>query len=156
MITVERSIAVRRPQSAVFDILAEMDRYPDFFVGITRWESLGSVRHGVGDRFRVLMSVGSIEAGGTVRVTAWTDQRTIAWTGETGIRQQGSWLLRPAAQGTEVTVRLGFDLAGPLGGIVERIASITIGRKLDATLSALRHLTEYPTDRTARELPASG
>ena len=144
MITVARTTTVHRPAGDVFAVIADMTRYPDLIVGITRWDPVGAVAGGVGDRHRVLMAVGSIEAGGIVRITAWRPDRTIGWTAETGVRQQGSWLLSPTPAGTEVTLRLGFDLAGPVGGLVERIASISVGRKLAATLATLRHVVEHP------------
>jgi carbon monoxide dehydrogenase subunit G len=33
-----RSIEVEREPGAVFDLLADPSRFPEFFVGITRWE----------------------------------------------------------------------------------------------------------------------
>ncbi|HEX2296610.1 MAG TPA: SRPBCC family protein, partial [Actinomycetota bacterium] len=70
MKTIRRSIAIDAPRDRVFDLVDDPGRYPEFFVGITKWEPRSKKRRGVGAKYRVLMQVGSIEAGGTIRVTA--------------------------------------------------------------------------------------
>ena len=64
-----QGILIERKPADVFGLISDPARYPDFFTGITRWEPRSSKRRGLGARFRVLMRVGSIEAGGTVRIT---------------------------------------------------------------------------------------
>lgn len=141
MKTVRRSLLIEKPPSEVFDLIDDTDRYPEFFVGMTRWQPRSENKSGVGARFRVLMKVGSIEAGGTVRVTEWTRPESIAWVYEEGIHQHGRWELQPRDAGTEVTLEVGFDLSGgPVGRLVEQIAGRIVGRNLTATLLAARRL----------------
>jgi ribosome-associated toxin RatA of RatAB toxin-antitoxin module len=108
-----RSTDVDREPEAVFDLLADPARYPEFFVGITRWERCSTKERGLGAEFRVLMRVGSIEAGGMVRVTDWQEPLTIAWRSERGTEQHGRWTVTPHENGhTEVTLEIAYDLAG--------------------------------------------
>ena len=100
MKTVTRSIVIDRSPDEVFDLIDAPERYPEFFVGLTKWDSLTEQRTGVGARYRVLMRVGSIEAGGTVRVTEWSEGEFIAWEWETGIHQEGRWTLQPSGSTT--------------------------------------------------------
>ena len=138
-----RRTSVDRPPSAVFDLISDPDRYPEFFVGITRWEPASSKRRGVGARFRARMKVGSIEAGGMVRVTEWQRDRRIAWTSERGIPQRGGWRLRKRDGGTELTLEIEADLSGgPVGRVVDLVVGRIVGRNMAATLAAARRILE--------------
>lgn len=139
---VERSIVVGGSPSEVFALVSDPARYCEFFQGVTRWKPL-SENTGLGARYRVLMQVGSIEAGGTVRVTEWVSEQTIAWEAETGVRQRGSWTLDDDPSGTRVTLAVEYSLSGgPAGWLVERMAGRIVGRHLWATLLAARRIIE--------------
>ena len=147
MTVLRRTVLIRRESAAVFAVLEDLSRYPDFFRGITRWQPCTDQTSGVGATFRVLMQVGSIEAGGTIRITKWEPSSVIAWTAERGARQQGRWQLEPVGTGTRLTLEIGFDLAGPLRWPVERLAGRIVGRNIHATLLALRRILEQPVNR---------
>lgn len=138
-----KAIEIDRDASAVFELVDDPGRYPDFFVGITKWEPRSKRRRGVGARYRVLMKVGSIEAGGTVRVTRRVENELIEWEAQQGIRQSGRWLLRDRGAGTELALEIEFDLSGgPVGAIVERFAGRIVARNMWGTLLAARRLLE--------------
>lgn len=82
-------IVVERAPAEVWNLISDAARYPDFFKGLTHWK-LVSEKPGLGARYRVLMQVGSIEAGGTVAVTEWKNSKVIRWESEQGIHQRGS------------------------------------------------------------------
>jgi uncharacterized membrane protein len=140
---VERGITVDRPVQDVFDLVSDATRLPDFFVGLTRWEPSTSKLRGKGARFRVRMKVGSIEAGGEIRIARWEPPRLITWESVRGIPQRGAWRLREVDGGTELRVELEYDLSGgPLGWLVDRLVGRIVGRNLTATLMAARRLLE--------------
>ena len=144
MIRLERSIVIERPASDVFALVSEPSRYPEFFAGITKWESRSDKKRGIGARFRVLMKVGSIEAGGTINVTNWEDDAVIAWSSDQGIRHKGQWTLDQRGGSTELTLLMEYELAGgPVGWFVERVAGRIVGRNLTATLLGARRLLEH-------------
>src|SRR5688572_5500269 len=89
-----RSIVVGANPSKVFEVVSDPGRYREFMVGVTRWDPRSKRRRGKGARFKVLMKVGAIEAGGVVRITEWEPGRRIAWTAETGLEHEGRWELR--------------------------------------------------------------
>lgn len=135
-----QKITVEQPPEAVWDLISDPDRYPDFFKGLTEWKLL-TEETGAGARYRVLMQVGSIQAGGIVSVTAWEQPGSIRWESVRGIHQRGAWKLRPVAAGTELTLEIGFDLSGgPVGRLVEAIAGRIVARNMWATLLAARRL----------------
>ena len=141
---IRRSVLIRRDVRAVWDVVSDIGRYPEFFRGVTRWQACSDLTAGVGACYRVLMQVGAIEAGGTVCTTEWVEQSRIAWRAERGIDQWGSWRLEPLADGTRLTLQVGFALAGPLRWPVERLAGRIVARHLSATLLGARRLSESP------------
>ena len=143
MKSIRKSIVVEAPRGRVFELVDDPARYPEFFAGITKWEPRSKKRKGIGAKYRVLMQVGSIEAGGTVRVTERRVNQSIEWSWEQGIRQSGRWSLRDAPCGTELTLDVRYDLSGgPLGRLVEHLTGRIVERNLWATLLAARRLLE--------------
>lgn len=144
MIRIERSTLIERDADEVFALVSDPSRYPEFFAGISKWEPRSEKTRGIGARFRVLMKVGSIEAGGTISVSNWEEGRLISWASETGVRQKGQWALEPKGKATELTLLMEYELAGgPIGWLVERIAGRIVGRNLTATLLGARRVLEH-------------
>ena len=65
-----KSVLIDARPKAVFDLVSDSDRYDEFIVGVTRWEPRSKKKRGKGARFKILMKVGSIQAGGIVGITA--------------------------------------------------------------------------------------
>jgi|SRR5437588_5463806 len=145
MIRIERSLEVEREPEAVFALISDPLRFPEFFNGITRWELCSTKQRGLGAEYRVLMKVGSIEAGGVIRVTDWQEPRTIAWRSERGTHQRGRWTVTPHEDGTtELALEITIDLAGGLiGRLVERVVGRIVGGNMAATLLAARRILVY-------------
>lgn len=142
MRTLFQRVLIERDIGRVFDLVSDPGCYPEFFSGLSQWRPL-SDEVGLGARYRVLMRVGSIDAGGTVMVTEWEPPRTIAWEWEEGIHQFGRWRLREIEGATELSLDISFDLSGgPVGALVERLAERTLARNLRASLLAARRLLE--------------
>lgn len=142
MRTLYQRVLIERDIRRVFDLVSEPACYPEFFSGLSRWSPL-SDEVGLDARYRVLMRVGSIDAGGIVKVTEWEPPRTIAWEWEEGIHQFGRWRLREIQGATELALEISFDLSGgPVGTLVERLAGRTLVRNLRASLLAARRLLE--------------
>lgn len=140
---ISRSIVIERTPTQVFTLVDDTSRYPEFFVGITRWQPKTKKQKGVGAKYRVLMQVGSIQAGGTIRVTERKQPKVIRWEAEQGIDQSGSWLLEPVEEGTNLTLEVSFDLSGgPIGALVSRMTGRIVSRNMWATLLAVRRLLE--------------
>jgi ribosome-associated toxin RatA of RatAB toxin-antitoxin module len=139
---VGRSIVVGESPETVFELVSDPTRYPEFFQGVTRWKPL-SDHVGIGARYRVLMQVGSIEAGGIVAVREWQDPVTIRWDSESGIKQRGRWELEEDPAGTRLSLDIEYSLSGgPAGWLVERMTARIVGRHLWATLLAARRILE--------------
>jgi ribosome-associated toxin RatA of RatAB toxin-antitoxin module len=142
-VKIRRGIRIERTPAQVFALISAPSRYPEFFVGMTRWEPRTRRRKGLGAQFRVLMRVGSIEAGGTLRITEWKRNERIAWDCVAGLEQRGAWEVRPSDGGSELALEIEFSLARPLGWLAERIAGRVVERHMTATLLAARRLLEF-------------
>jgi uncharacterized membrane protein len=157
MITIRRSVLIERDLADVFRLISDPDRYREFLTGITRWEPRSRKLRGEGAKFKVLMKVGAAEAGGLVRVTEWKESETIAWEAEQGIDHRGRWLVKPAKGGTSLELEIAYQLPGPFGRLVERLAGRTVGRNMAATLLAARRVLEYEDRvRLSEGVPPTG
>ena len=144
MMRISRQVLIDRPRREVFALVSDLSRAHEWFAGITRWEPRSRKRRGVGARYRVLVRVGSIEAGGTLAVTEWRPPETIAWQSQDGVEQRGRWRLRGTGSGTELSLEVEFSLpGGPAGWLVERLAGRAIARDMMATLLAARRIVEF-------------
>jgi acyl-CoA synthetase (AMP-forming)/AMP-acid ligase II len=157
---VRRSLAIDAPPIMVWDLVSDPDRYGEFQVGVTLWDPRTKKRKGKGARFKVLMKIGSIEAGGVVRITEWHKPRLIEWEAEQGTDHRGRWEVTAADGGTELSLELEYHLVGPLSGLVERLAGRVIARNLEASLFAARRLVEQQPgatrSRKADDAPEGG
>lgn len=140
---IDRCILIHRPPADVFALISDHSAYDGFFVGISRWQPRSRRRRGVGARFRVLMKVGSIEAGGVLRVTEWEEPDRIAWESESGVDNRGAWTVREAASGTELSYEIEYSLPGPFGWLAERLTGRVVDRNARATLMAVRRMLEH-------------
>ncbi len=149
-----RAVLIDRASRDVFALVSDPERLAGFFVGITRWEVKSRQRRGKGAKYRVLMRVGSIEAGGVLRLTGWREPELIEWEAESGITQRGRWEVRPAAGGgSELHLEIDFSLEGPGSWLVERLAGRSVARNMTATLLAARRILEF--ERPSRTTPAA-
>jgi len=140
---ISQKIRIERPPADVFKLIGDPARHQSFLAGATTFKPVTAQTQGVGARFRVLMKVGSVEVGGIVEIDRWEDDVVIEWTTVQGVHQTGRWLLAPTDGGTELTFELDYDIGGgPVGWLVERIASRTLARNLWASLLAARRIVE--------------
>jgi carbon monoxide dehydrogenase subunit G len=134
----------------VWEQVSDPARVLDFFAGVTRWESAGEPRSGMGARYRMLMRVGSAEVGGLIETVEFVPARDLAWTSITGIDQRGRWRLRPAGNGcTRVELRMQYGVAGGgiFGWLSELLASPIVHTNVNRTLEQLKRAVEHEQQR---------
>ncbi len=139
------SVVISAPQQVVWDYLADLDNYMDFFSGITRWDAEGEQRSGLGARRRMLIRVGSAEVGGLIEVVEWDEPNDLAWSSVTGVDQRGRLRLRPAGpRSTRVEMRYQYGVAGAglAGWISEHVSARTIRRHLGTSMEQLKRVVE--------------
>jgi hypothetical protein len=138
-------VDVLAPPSIVWEQVSDPARVLDFFAGVTRWESVGGPRSGLGARYRMLMRVGSAEVGGLIEVVEFSPERDLAWHSVTGIDQRGRWRVRSGPDGcTRVELRIQFGAPGGLWGWVsEQFAAPIVRGNVRRTLKQLQRAVEH-------------
>lgn len=117
------SVTISASPLQVWQAVADSTRYPEYIEGLTRWEPVGKVKQRVGDRFRMLLKLGSAEIGGLIEIVEWKEGRDLAWTSITGIDQRGRWRIRPVGDDkTKLEMRYAYGVAG--GGIAGLISEM--------------------------------
>src|SRR4029079_10545145 len=109
-------IDVAASPELVWEQVSAPGRVLHFFAGVTRWEVEGSLRTGLGARYRMLLRVRSAEVGGLIEIVEFAPGRGMWCTPVTGVDQHGRARWRPLQDGrTRVELRLQYGVAG--GGI---------------------------------------
>ncbi|BBY08816.1 SRPBCC family protein [Mycobacterium noviomagense] len=141
---VERRCVIDADQDAVWKVVGDPDRYPEFMTSLERWEAANERPPGVGARYMVHWKIGSVPVGGLIEVVEFDDARDLAWVGITGISMRGRIRLRDGGENrTKVTFRLSYQAPGGLlGYIADRVAVRQVGRNLTQTLKRLKELVE--------------
>lgn len=147
---INSSIEIDAPAEEVWNYIADFSHYPEFLVGLTRWETVGERTSGLGARFRFLIRIGAADVGGLIEVVEWHPPTDMAFTSVTGIDNRGRWRIRPGRQGmTKVEFRWAYGVAGSgIGGVIaERLAAPTLRRRLRRSLAELKLILEGSADR---------
>ncbi|MFG2544278.1 SRPBCC family protein [Streptomyces sp. NPDC048232] len=137
------SITIEAAPGDVMSVIADFARYPDWTGEVKEAEVLASDAQGRAEQVRLVMDAGAIKDDQTLAYT-WTGEHEVSWT---LVKSQmlrsldGSYLLRPAGTGTEVTYRLTVDVKIPMLGMIKRKAEKVI---IDRALAGLKKRVETP------------
>jgi ribosome-associated toxin RatA of RatAB toxin-antitoxin module len=135
------SITIEAAPADVMAVIADFARYPDWTGEVKEAEVLATDGQGRAERVRLVMDAGAIKDDQTLAYT-WAGANEVSWT---LVKSQmlraldGSYLLRPAGTGTEVTYRLTVDVKIPMLGMIKRKAEKVI---TDRALAGLKKRVE--------------
>ncbi|MEU6102569.1 SRPBCC family protein [Streptomyces flaveolus] len=135
------SITIEAAPADVMEVIADFARYPDWTGEVKEAQVLASDAQGRAEQVRLVMDAGAIKDDQTLAYT-WSGAHEVSWT---LVKSQmlrsldGSYLLRPAGTGTEVTYRLTVDVKIPMLGMIKRKAEKVI---IDRALAGLKKRVE--------------
>ncbi|MEU1873129.1 ribosome-associated toxin RatA of RatAB toxin-antitoxin module [Streptomyces ambofaciens] len=135
------SITIEAAPADVMAVIADFARYPDWTGEVKEAQVLATDAEGRAEQVRLVMDAGAIKDDQTLAYT-WTGAHEVSWT---LVKSQmlrsldGSYLLRPAGTGTEVTYRLTVDVKIPMLGMIKRKAEKVI---TDRALAGLKKRVE--------------
>ncbi|MFD5053733.1 SRPBCC family protein [Streptomyces tendae] len=135
------SITIEAAPADVMAVISDFERYPDWTGEVKEAQVLATDEQGRAEQVRLVMDAGAIKDDQTLGYT-WTGEHEVSWT---LVRSQmlrsldGSYLLRPAGTGTEVTYRLTVDVKIPMLGMIKRKAEKVI---IDRALAGLKKRVE--------------
>jgi hypothetical protein len=137
-----QSLTMAAEPAAIMDVIADFEAYPAWTGAV---KTVRITDPGDGERatqVRFSMDAGLLKDNYELAYTWAPDGLTVSWTlvsGQMQKAQQGSYVLRPTAAGTEVTYTLAVDLVVPMIGVLRRKAERVI---LDTALKELRKRVE--------------
>jgi uncharacterized membrane protein len=148
-VRLEECIDIEAPRQAVWNTIADAERYPTFMAGVTRWDVKSGPSMGRGARIDMRMAVGSAQVGSLIEVVEFDEPADLAWTSVTGIDQRGRWRLREHDAGrTSVRLRLAYQAPGGLvGWVTDRVAARGVRDNLRRSLLALKERVEGAAER---------
>lgn len=135
------SITIEAAPADVMAVIADFARYSDWTGEVKEAEVLATDAQGRAEQVRLVMDAGAIKDDQTLAYT-WAGEHEVSWT---LVKSQmlrsldGSYLLRSAGAGTEVTYRLTVDVKIPMLGMIKRKAEKVI---TDRALAGLKKRVE--------------
>ncbi len=136
------SIVVVAAPSAVMDVIADFDAYPQWAKGVTKAEVLSTYDDGRAQQVFFALDVSPIKDEYTLAYV-WDDDREVTWTlveGKMLRSLDGAYVLRDLGNGsTEVTYRLALDVSIPLIGMLKRKGEKIL---IDTALKGLKKRVE--------------
>ncbi|MEV1021419.1 SRPBCC family protein [Streptomyces sp. NPDC050264] len=135
------SITIEAAPADVMGVIADFARYPDWTGEVKESEVLATDDAGRAEQVRLVMDAGAIKDDQTLKYT-WAGANEVSWT---LVKSQmlrsldGSYVLRPAGAGTEVTYSLTVDVKIPMLGMIKRKAEKVI---IDRALAGLKKRVE--------------
>jgi len=135
------SIVVDAPASAVMDVIADFDAYPQWAKGVTRADVRSSYDDGRAEQVFFALDVSPIKDEYTLAYE-WDGDREVTWTlveGKMLRALDGAYELRESGTGTEVTYRLALDVSIPLIGMLKRKGEKIL---IDTALKGLKKRVE--------------
>ncbi|WP_448640054.1 SRPBCC family protein [Geodermatophilus sp. URMC 63] len=136
-----QSIVVSAPPTDVMAVIADFPAYPQWVQAAKTVEVLETGPDGRARRVRFVIDA-TVLSDDYVLDYTWDDDRQVSWTlvsSRLMKRQDGSYTLREAGSGTEVTYRLTVDMAIPMIGLLKRRAEKVV---LDTALKELKKRVE--------------
>ncbi|WP_425834815.1 SRPBCC family protein [Streptomyces fractus] len=135
------SITIEAAPADVMGVIADFARYPDWTGEVKEAEVIAEDEAGRAEQVRLVMDAGAIKDDQTLKYT-WAGANEVSWT---LVKSQmlrsldGSYVLKPAGEGTEVTYSLTVDVKIPMLGMIKRKAEKVI---IDRALAGLKKRVE--------------
>lgn len=137
-----QSIVVAAPPADIMAVIADFASYPRWAEAVRTCEVLENGPDDLPRRVHFVLEAGAIKDDYVLEYRWAADLSRVDWhlvTGQMQKSQDGSYALRPLAEGTEVTYTLTVDLSIPLLGMFKRKAEKVI---MDTALRELKKQVE--------------
>ncbi|RIJ76351.1 cyclase [Nakamurella silvestris] len=137
-----QKLTMNATPQAIMEVIADFPAYPEWTGAVKAVEITEEGEPGRAARARFTMDAGLIKDTYELAYTWAADGLSVSWDlvkGQMQKAQHGSYVLRPVADGTEVTYTLSVELTIPMIGVLRRKAEKVI---LDTALKELRKRVE--------------
>lgn len=131
------------PVETVFAYVDNHKNTTKYMKGLVKWSPTTDVTHGKDAEFETAMKAGPKTLNSTVLITAWTENKTIAWKSTDGFSQTGKWAFAKKGEGTTATFEMDYDLGGGIAGkMLARAAEPVVRSNLEQSVDELKSITE--------------
>ena len=135
------SIVIEATPEQVMDVIADFPRYPEWAQGMRTAEVRSTYPDGRAEEVFFEIEASPIKDAYTLKYD-WRGNDSVEWTltsGKMMKRLDGSYVLAPKGDATEVTYRLAVELSIPMIGMLKRKAEKVI---IDTALKGLKKRVE--------------
>jgi ribosome-associated toxin RatA of RatAB toxin-antitoxin module len=135
------SIVIEATPEQVMDVIADFPRYPEWAQGMRTAEVRSTYPDGRAEEVFFEIEASPIKDAYTLKYD-WQGNESVDWTltsGKMMKRLDGSYVLAPRGDATEVTYRLAVELSIPMIGMLKRKAEKVI---IDTALKGLKKRVE--------------
>jgi ribosome-associated toxin RatA of RatAB toxin-antitoxin module len=135
------TISIQAPPSAVMAVIADFPAYPEWAQGLQVAEVRSTLPDGRADQVYFELAEGPIKDSYTLAYD-WHGDEAVDWhlvSGKMMKNLEGSYVLSPRPEGTDVTYRLAVELSIPMIGMLRRRAEKVI---IDSALKGLKRRAE--------------
>jgi hypothetical protein len=136
-----QSIAIAAPPAAIMAVIGDFAAYPQWVGSVKSTEVLSTGADGRPEQVRFVLDAGPIKDEYVLAYT-WTGDERVDWRlvrAQMQKSQQGSYVLVPRGEVTEVTYHLAVDLMIPMLGMLKRKAERVV---MDTALKELKKRVE--------------
>ena len=135
MASIEKSIEVEAPLTAVYNQWTQFEEFPKFMEGVKSVEQMGD------DKLRWVATIGGKEKAWDAKITEQKPDERIAWTSEAGADNAGVVTFhRIANDMTKVMLQLDYDPEGVVEGAGDMLGFV--GRRVDGDLKRFKEFIE--------------
>jgi ribosome-associated toxin RatA of RatAB toxin-antitoxin module len=138
----ESSIVIAAEPGAIMDVIADLDRYPEWSDGVKSVEILSEFEDGRPGDARFVVDAGAIKDTYELEYD-WDEDRSVTWRltrGQMLKALDGVYALTPNGDGTTTVVyQLAVDVSIPMIGLIKRKAEKVI---IDTALKGLKERVE--------------
>ena len=136
----ETTIDIAAPPERVWEVMSDLERWPEWTQSMSRVERLNDRPAGVGSRVRVKQPR---LAAAVFDITSWNPPRGFDWVARnplvTAVARHD---IAPSAGGSRVTLSVTFS--GPLGGVIAWVYGSLTQRYVQMEAEGLRRRAEQP------------
>ena len=151
MPTIQEQISIAAPPRAVFALLAQPERGPEWTPNLLLVERTSAVTEGPGLETRLLANVAGRKSGGVGRCLDWDPPRSLVLESslDVGITSQTIFGLAPQGTGTMLVARVEYTLPEKgIGKLVGGLVGETFARRdLRTALANLKRIVEAQQPR---------
>jgi uncharacterized membrane protein len=143
------------PVERVFAYVDDHRNTVRYMRGLTLWSPTTAVVHGKDAEFEVVMKAGPANLHSVVRITTWTENRSIAWRSIEGFQQKGRWGFSERGDHTAVTLDMEYEFGGGIAGrMLGKAAEPAVRHNLEQSVNALKEQTERLRPAAAKRAAA--